>query len=448
MARLPKLKPAIADPLVTLVVNDYSGITRGRSMSARAFDRSKNVRTCGWVPANMSLTTFDQIADPNPWGSSGDLRLMPDVTARSACWPPDADTPLDLVPSDIVELDGQSWTCCPRSFLKSALADFKRVTGCTFISSFEHEFQIFDADWQSAAAFSLAALRRAGSFGPEVMAVLDQAGLSPDVFVAEYGKDQFEVTLSPSEGLQAADRALILREIVREMARLRKWRASFSPKTTPTGVGNGVHIHFSFISAKGISIAYDPKQKGNLSDLAGQFCAGVLRHLPALTAISAPSPVSSMRLKPHNWSSSYTWLGERDREASLRICPLFTIGSKDLARQFNIEFRAADATASPHLVLGALIRAGLSGISDKLLTPPIFSGDPEKLDSGERERLGLWRLPASLAESLMAFESDPGVRQWFSPVAMETYVGLKRAELQFCDGMDVEAVCQHYSRVY
>ena len=72
------LKPAVPEPLVNLVVVDYAGIARGRGVPRRAYDEAKGMKTCGWVPANMSLTTFDIIADPNPWGSRGDLRLVPD----------------------------------------------------------------------------------------------------------------------------------------------------------------------------------------------------------------------------------------------------------------------------------------------------------------------------------------------------------------------------------
>ena len=155
------LKPAGAEPLVILTILDYAGIARGRGVPRHRFDAANGARTCGWVPANMSLTTFGIIADPNPRGSAGDLRLLPDARARYACWPARAPTPLDLVMSDIIELDGTPWMCCPRGFLKAALADFMSETGCEFIAAFEQEFQILGADWQAAPAFGVSALRRA-----------------------------------------------------------------------------------------------------------------------------------------------------------------------------------------------------------------------------------------------------------------------------------------------
>ncbi len=440
-------QPAIPEPLVSMAIVDYAGLMRARSFVRRTFEASGAIKTCGWVPANMSLTPFDEIADPNPWGSAGDLRLLADETARFRAWPARAATPLDIVMCDIVELDGAPWTCCPRAFLKSALADFKAATGCDFIATFEQEFQILDADWPAAPAFSVAALRRADPFAPELMAALEQAGLEPEVFIAEYGKDQFEVTTSPAPGLVAADRAAMVREIVREAARLNGWRASFAPKIAVAGVGNGVHVHFSFAGPDGPA-AYDPQAPGGLSGLAGSFCAGLLRHLPALTAFTAPSPLSAMRLEPHHWSASYTWLGRQDREAALRICPLTSIGGRDPARQFNIEYRAADATASPHLVLGVMLRAGLAGIREKLAAPAIFDGDPAALSAPEREKMKLRRLPQSLPQALDCLAADAEVCGWFSEPALATYTGMKRMELKLVEGIEGDQLCTRYAGIY
>ena len=87
---------AIHDQLVTFVTTDYAGITRGRAIAASSYDAGQN-QTIGWVPANMSLTPFDLIADPNPWGSLGDLRLRPDDNARYRLRPQGSPTDLDMV---------------------------------------------------------------------------------------------------------------------------------------------------------------------------------------------------------------------------------------------------------------------------------------------------------------------------------------------------------------
>ena len=435
------------EPLVSFITTDYAGITRGRSIAASSYAPGQQ-KTVGWVPANMSLTPFDLIADPNPWGSSGDLRLLPDDNAHFRFGIDGSATPLDVVMSDIVELDGTPWVCCPRSFLKQALGDIERETGLTMLASFEHEFQMLDMAWPAAPAFALQAQRRADPFGPALMAALRDAGVAPEVFIPEYGKDQFEITLAPADALAAADRAVLLRETVRELSRNRAWHCSFAPKTAVDGVGNGVHIHFSFRDAKGLPATYDPARPGGVSAMAGSFVAGILRHLPALTAFTAPSPISYLRLQPHHWSSSYTWFGDRDREASLRICPVNRVGKTDPAKVFNIEYRPADATACPHLALGVMVRAGLEGIRQKLAAPPLFSGDPALLDEGQRQALGLARLPQSLGQALDTLLADETVCGWFAPVAIETYVGMKRMEMKLAGDSVDDAMCRRYAEIY
>jgi glutamine synthetase len=435
----------IGDPLVTFVTTDYAGITRGRSIASAAYKPGK---TLGWVPANMSLTPFDLIADPNPWGSVGDLRLKPDPKARYRLRPQGSATDLDMVMSDIVNLDGTPWLCCPRSFLKRALADLKREAGISLMASFEHEFQILDANWCNAPAFSLQAQRRADRFAAALMAALRIGGLDPETFIAEYGKDQYEVSVAPSDGVTASDRAVALREITRELARNLGWRASFAPKTVTDGVGNGVHIHFSFKDAKGRPALYDAAKPGCVSNIGGAFVAGILRHLPALIAFTAASPISSLRLQPHHWSSSFTWFGNQDRESSLRICPVPRLGKTDPAKSFNIEYRPADATASPHLALGVMVRAGLEGIRAELPAPSLFAGDPTKLTESERAELGLRPLPSTLSMALDNMLDDTVVTSWFDPLAIKTYVGMKRMEMKLAGKIADDAMCRRYSEIY
>jgi glutamine synthetase len=433
--------------LIAFVTTDYMSLTRGRSVDRQEYE-SGGATSCGWCPANTAITPFDLIADGSPFGSRGDLRLVPDRHARFRTTPFGAHTPLDIIMSDVVELDGSPWSCCPRAFLKQAITDFEGETGLTVTSAFEVEFSAMDVGWHHAPAFSLSAMRRSDPFGPAVMAALAEAGVLPEVFIPEYGRNQFEITHAPAPALAAADRSVAMREIIREIARNLGFRASFAPKTAVAGVGNGVHIHYSFKDRDGKPATFDASQPGRVSKIAGAFTAGVIRHLPALCALTAPSPISYLRLKPHNWSSSYTWLGERDRESTIRICPTFEAGGKDPAKQFNLEYRAADGCASPHLSLGAIVRAGLEGIRAKLPAPPIFDGDPEALSDGEREKLGLRRLPTSLEAAIQAFEADKTVSGWFDATFRQAYTATKRMELKLVDGMDPGTQCQRYAEIY
>lgn len=435
------------EELVSLVTTDIAAITRGRSVAARDLEAAMD-RGVGWVPANLALTPFDEIASPNPFGSAGDLRLIPDPAAKVRVTAIPDMSPLHFLHCDITELDGRPWEGCVRSMLKAAMAELKAETGLHVIAAFEQEFQILGAGWPAAPSFSLMAQRRADPFGPLLVAALREAGAEPETFLPEYGRDQFEIVCGPAAALAAADRAVTIREVTRELAAQFGWRASFAPKTDPDGVGNGVHIHLSLADRDGRPATFDPARPGRLSERAGAFAAGIVRHLPALTAITAPSVLSYMRLQPHHWSAAWTTLGERDREATLRICPTSERPGHDPSRAFNMEFRAADATASPHLALALLIRAGLEGLRASLPQPPITRGDPSDLTSAERAAQGIRRLPGSLGEALAALDADPVVKGWLSPTFLACYLAMKRKEIEIVAGLDGRALCDRYAAVY
>lgn len=435
-----------AHELVMLLYGDLSGLNRGRAVPLD--DLPARLRTgVGWVPADQALTPFDVIADPNPWGPLGDLRLLPDPSTevRVDLWP-DA-PPLHFVLCDAVETDGEPWEACPRAMLKGALDDLEREAGIRLVAAFEQEFHLSGLS-RTGPAFSMEAHRLADPFGSTLVAALAEAGHEPETFLPEYGPGQYEINCRPALGVAAADRAASVREIVRETARRAGHRASFTPIVDPEGVGNGVHVHFSLLDEDDAPAAFDPGRPGGVSETAGRFVAGVLRHLPALVALTAPSAISYLRLTPHRWSAAFTVLGERNREAAVRIAPTSTMGGSDPAPQFNLEYRAADAAASPHLALAVIARAGLEGIRDELPDPPLVNADPSELDNDERERLGARRLPASLDEALEMLEKDDVVRSWFPEQLWDCYLSLKRTELRLLEGLDPAEMCGRYLDVY
>lgn len=435
------------EALVAVVTTDLAAVTRGRFVAAKNLERIAR-HGIGWLQANISLTAFNSIANPNPWGSRGDLRVLPDLAARYRTTQTGSATPFDVVFGDIVELDGTPWSCCTRTLLRDALRTLQVRHGLTIHASFEQEFQLLGANLPPAHALSVEALRRTDPFAPRLMAALQEAGIEPEVVIAEFGQDQFEVTCAPADALTAADRCVAIREITREIARTAGWQATFAPKTTPDGVGNGVHIHFSFRDADGLPVMYAAGRPGGLSETAAAFCAGILRHLPAMTALTAPSVPSYYRLKPHAWSASFTWLAERNREAALRICPVVTIGNADPAAQFNVEYRAADATANPYLSMAALVRAGLEGIEAKLPCPALVNDDPTGMSAAQRAELGLVRLPENLSAALDALAADHVVQRWFDPQFIDSYRGVRRAEMDLLAGMDPAAICERYRTLY
>jgi glutamine synthetase len=442
-----------ATDLIALVCCDLGAIVRGRALPTSDLD-AHLAAGVGWVPANHALTPLGPLAEPSPFDSTGDLRLLPDVQTRVRVESGAGDAALELVLCDIVQTDGAPWECCPRSFLRDSLAELHEELGVSLTASFEHEFQL-SADEPPALAFSLEELRRAEPFAGEVMGALAAAGVQPERFFAEFAAHQFEIPVHPAEGLAAADRAVVLREVVREVGRRHDLRATFTPLLNPAEAGNGVHIHLTLRDDAGRSALYDPTHPGSLSELGGQFAAGILLHAAALTALTAPSPVSAMRLAPHHWSAGAVCLGQRNREALLRLPPLVSLGEAEVpsipdrsSRQLRLEYRGADAAANPHLALGAIVRAGLDGVRAGLPAPAILDRDPAQLDATEAARYGVGALPSTLEESLRALAEDGTVRGWMTPLLYEAYVAVKRFEVATTADWDIDELCRRYALVY
>jgi glutamine synthetase len=241
---------------------------------------------------------------------------------------------------------------------------------------------------------------------------------------------------------------VVLREVVREVARRNGRRASFTPLLDPEAAGNGVHIHISLRGADGEALLYDADRAGNLSELGGSFAAGVLEHAGALCALTAPSPVSASRLRPHHWSAGAVCVGERNREALLRIPPLLTLGGGDVAAQMRLEYRAADATANPHVALAAIVRAGLHGVREHLPAPPILDRDPAHLAPADASRFGVGALPATLHDALDALAGDDELRGWLPVPLYDAHVAIKRAEIDASAGLDLQELCRRYASIY
>lgn len=432
--------------LVALVCCDLGAIVRGRSLFSSALD-AHLAQGVSWVPANLALTPLGPVADPNPFGSTGDLRLVPDVATRVRVEDDAGGSALDFVLCDIAEVDGGAWPACPRSYLRDTLALLERELGARVTASFEHEAQLL-LDAPAAPGFSLEAQRRCEPFATGAMNALLAAGAEPERFFPEYAPHQFEIPLAAADGMLSADRAVIFREVVREVARRLGVRASFVPVLDPEQAGNGVHVHLTLLDAGGRSLLYDASRPACVSELGGSFAAGVLRHARALSALTAPSPVSAARLAPHSWSAGAVCLAQRNREALLRIPPLVSLGGGDPERQLRLEYRGADATANPHVALAAILRAGLQGVREQLHAPPILEVDPATLDAADAERFGVGKLPGSLPEALRALADDAVARGWLPPLLHDAFVSVKQAEAGAAEGQELAETCRRYAAIY
>ena len=432
--------------LVFLVWNDLVGLNRTRGLPTFEYERRKD-HGLGWAMAGQALTPFDDIA-PNPWGPMDEVRQTPDDKTRRRVALRDDMPPLHMVMCNSLNYDGTPWECCTRSFMSAALDDLEAETGLQLHIAYENEFLLTGEGMDWAAPFSFDAVRRIAPFADLCTGALIAAEVGLETFEPEFGVGQFEVSCGPAVGLAGADRVILTREVVREAARQSNLNATFTPKPTPEAVGNGCHLHISLWDRNHKPAGFDPDGPGEMSQTTAQFVAGVKKHMQALTALTAPSPVSYLRLGPHHWACGYDAVGVQNREAAIRICPS---PDKDPAKRgnaFNIEIRSTDATASPYLAIGAIVRAGLEGIRAELPAPPLANTDPDDMTDDERKAMDIRPLPASLDRALDAFLADDVAKAWFSPTMVEAYTAVKRLEASNYNDAAPKLMCERYARVY
>ena len=225
--------------------------------------------------------------------------------------------------------------------------------------------------------YSPNAMLDVSEFLSELLADLDDNGLGIGQIHAEYGWSQLELSLDAKDPVAAADDQLLARETIRDAARSNGLRASFAPLITPDGVGNGWHFHVS-IHKDGRNLLSGGDGPEGMTPEGEAFVAGILRDLPGVVAVTAPSVPSLIRLRPGYFASAYAFWGADNREASLRFVP----GAEAIgAQNANIELKASDASGNPYLGLTAMIACGLGGIEDGLKLPEPIIEDPGQLDA-------------------------------------------------------------------
>jgi len=408
---------------------DLSGHFRGKSFPAADL-QARLQRGVGLAPTNIFMSAFGPI-QVTTFGTVGEVLLIPDPSTRVFV-PFEGSAAEYFFLGDIRTLDGVPWEFCPRHVLRRALERLEHETGLRLLASFEQEFIYTGVAAHPPQPYELDAYRRQGLFGESLLAAMRQVGVIPDSFLSEYGPRQFEVTSVPAIGLRAADDAVITRELAQAVAARLGQRVSFTPIPEPHGIGNGTHIHWSFLDRNGHPVLYDERCPWQLSQLGRQFIAGILRHLPALCALTAPSVPSYYRLRPNRWAPVQADVGPLDRGAALRLCPVSGSDPAQRARQFNVEFRVADATASPYLALAALVQAGLDGIRH----------------ARDFDQSSPRPLPSSLAEALRLLEASETAAEWLGADLLAAYLLFKRAEIHGLEGLDDTETCRRYAEVY
>ncbi len=216
------------------------------------------------------------------------------------------------------------------------------------------------------------------------------------------GPGQIEIEVEFGGMREMADKTMLVKYLVKNLAFQEGKTATFMPKPLFGEAGNGMHVHM-LLKKNGQPIFYNKDGYSSLSQEALYFIGGILKHAPALLALTNPSTNSYKRLVPGYEAPVSICYATANRSAVIRI-PAYAKGPE--AKRF--EFRSSDATCNPYLAYSALLMAGLDGIIKQI--DPVAEGfgpyDVNLYNLSPEEQAKIKALPTSLNQALDALETD------------------------------------------
>ena len=257
----------------------------------------------------------------------------------------------------------------------------------------------------------------------EMTIQLEKAGIEIEVQHHEVGTaGQAEIDVRFDELTRMADKLLLFKYVIKNVANQYGKTATFMPKPVFQDNGSGMHTHQSLWKG-GEPLFYDEAGYAGLSDLGRWYIGGLLAHAPAVLAFSNPTTNSYKRLVPGYEAPVNLVYSQRNRSAAVRI-PLYSQSPKAK----RLEFRCPDPSCNPYLAFSAMLMAGLDGINSRIEPPdPV---DKDLYDLPPEELAQVPQVPGSLDAVLDALEADSDFLKAggvFTDDLIDTWVSYKRA---------------------
>jgi glutamine synthetase len=209
---------------------------------------------------------------------------------------------------------------------------------------------------------------------------------------------QCEIDMKFDSLVRMADKCMMYKYIVKNVAKKHSMVATFMPKPLFGDNGSGMHVHQSLWKG-GKNIFFDPKGYAKISQTAKYYIGGLLKHAHALMAFCAPTTNSYKRLVPGYEAPVNMVYSARNRSAAVRI-PMYS----DNPKTKRLEFRPPDNTSNQYLAFAAMLMAGLDGVKNKIDPGEPF--DKNTYELTDEEARGIPTVPGSLEQSISALEKD------------------------------------------
>lgn len=407
---------------IRLLYPDLHGVARGKDVPIGSFGdlAEEGVAFCAAVLA----TDLRQTPVVDDGEAFGDLLARPDLeTLRIVPWQPE----VAWCVADLWRPDRAArWPACARGSLVALTERYAEI-GLTPLVGPELEFFLLERDPSASGGYRryVDDLSRSYTVGYvsdprgvvlDMLASCERLGLQAISANHEFSNSQYEITVGHSPAVDAADRGFLLKTAVKEMAARAGLLATFMGKPFNDQGGTGFHVHLSLTDADGLNAFADDDRPDGLSTLHGGFVAGVLEHAPALMASLAPTVNAYKRIVPDSLVPTHANWGHDNRTAFVRVPPERGPGAR-------IEVRAGDGAANAHLIVAALLAAGLDGIQRELEPPPPLHGSAYRAAETGRP------LPRSLEAALDLFADDAVLVSALGEELVETFVRMKRFEV-------------------
>ncbi|MEY2400516.1 MAG: glutamine synthetase [Ilumatobacteraceae bacterium] len=331
---------------------------------------------------------------------------------------------------DIHNLDNTPFEGDPRQVLRRNL-QAAHEHGYTFFVAPDIEFFYFSPPEKGQAPvpldeggfFDLTTTDVAGSLRKQTIRTLETMSIPVEYSFHEDAPSQHEIDLRHTDALTMADSIMTFRLVVKEVAASQGVHATFMPKPMESVQGSGMHVHLSLFD--GDENAFFSEDDGyNLSPIAKQFMAGLLRHAAEITAVTNQTVNSYKRLVPGFEAPVHVTWARNNRSGLIRV-PVAKRGNPSATR---LEFRSPDPACNPYLAFAVMLAAGMRGITEGYELPPEADSNLFEMSDAELNKLGIDLLPQSLSDSLKVMEQSALVHEALGEHIFEWFLRNKRSE--------------------
>ncbi len=330
---------------------------------------------------------------------------------------------------DIYNPDKTPFEGCPRYNLKRNLKKMEELGFSAFNIGTEPEFFLFKLGEDreptlelndKGGYFDLAPTDLGENCRRDIVLELEEMGFEIEASHHEVAPGQHEIDFKYSDAVKHCDDIQTFKLAVKTIARQHGLHATFMPKPLFGVNGSGMHANMSLFNENGNAF-FDEKGDKQLSKVAYNFTAGIIKHATNFTAVTNPTVNSYKRLVPGYEAPCYVAWSGRNRSPLIRVPT-----SRGLSTR--IEVRSVDPSANPYMAMAVLLAAGLDGVKNKLEAPTPVDRNIYVMNKKEREAHGIKDLPATLFNALEELEKDPIMVEALGEHLFEHFVEAKEIE--------------------